>query len=89
MKEGGLILHGEQEFEYIAPVLAGDVLTGREKILKVFRKESRRGGTLTFAVIETIFHNQRGEKVQVARRTLIETGERIQDAAGGPGAKRE
>ena len=89
VEDWSYIVHGEQEFEYIAPVLAGDVLTGRDKILKVFRKESRRGGTLTFAVIETTFHNQRGEKVQVARRTLIETGERIQDAAGGPGAKRE
>ncbi len=88
VEDWSYIVHGEQEFEYFAPILAGDVLTGRDKILKVFRKQSRRGGTLTFAVIETTFHNQRGEKVQVARRSLIETGERIQDAAGGPGAKR-
>jgi hypothetical protein len=30
-------------------------------------------------VIETTFHNQRGEKVQVARRTLVETGKRISE----------
>jgi hypothetical protein len=29
-------------------------------------------------VIETTFRNQRGEKVQVARRTLVETGKRIE-----------
>src|SRR3954451_11342209 len=26
MKKGGLVLHGEQEFEYLAPVKVGDVL---------------------------------------------------------------
>ncbi|MFQ5693814.1 MAG: MaoC family dehydratase N-terminal domain-containing protein, partial [Nitrospinota bacterium] len=76
VKDWSYILHGEQEFEYLAPVRAGDVLTGRDRIAKVFEKEGRRGGKLTFAVIETTFHNQRGEKVQVARRTLIETGRR-------------
>jgi acyl dehydratase len=71
------IVHGEQEFEYFAPVLAGDVLTAQERILSITEKESRRAGKLQIAVIETVFHNQRGEKVQVARRTLVETGKRI------------
>ncbi len=81
VEDWSYIVHGEQEFEYLAPVLAGDVLTGQDRIVKVFQKESRRGGTLTFGVIETTFHNQRGEKVQVTRRTLIETGQRIEDPA--------
>ena len=73
------IVHGEQEFEYYAPVLAGDVLTAQDRIVSVTEKESRRAGKLAIAVIETTFHNQRGEKVQVARRTLIETGRRISE----------
>ncbi|MBI2881658.1 MAG: MaoC family dehydratase N-terminal domain-containing protein [Candidatus Tectomicrobia bacterium] len=89
VKDWSYIVHGEQEFEYLAPIRAGDVLTGRDRIAKIFQKESRRAGTLTFAVIESTFHNQRGEKVQVARRTLIETGQRIQEPAGEPGAKSE
>lgn len=73
------IVHGEQEFEYLAPVVAGDVLTCHDRIVSISEKESRRAGKLTIAVIETTIHNQRGEKVQVARRTLIETGKRIKE----------
>ena len=62
-----------------APVRAGDVLTGQDKIVSIVEKESRRAGKLQIAVIETTFHNQRGEKVQVDRRTLVETGKRITD----------
>lgn len=74
------IVHGEQEFEYFAPVMAGDVLTARESIVSITEKASRRAGKLQIAVIETTFHNQRGEKVQVARRTLVETGKRIAES---------
>ncbi len=77
VKDWSYIVHGEQEFEYLAPILAGDVLTAQDRIVSITEKESRRAGKLQIAVIETIFHNQRGEKVQVARRTLVETGKRI------------
>jgi acyl dehydratase len=79
VKDWSYIVHGEQEFEYYAPILAGDVLTARDRIASITEKESRRAGKLQIAVIETTFHNQRGEKVQVARRTLVETGKRISD----------
>jgi acyl dehydratase len=78
VKDWSYIVHGEQEFEYLAPVRAGDVLTAQDKIVSIVEKESRRAGKLQIAVIETTFHNQRGEKVQVARRTLVETGKRIE-----------
>jgi len=77
VKDWSYIVHGEQEFEYLAPVIAGDVLTAQDRIVSITAKESRRAGKLQVAVIETTFHNQRGEKVQVARRTLVETGQRI------------
>ena len=79
VKDWSYIVHGEQEFEYFAPVVAGDVLTAQERIASITEKESRRAGKLQIAVIETTFHNQRGEKVQVARRTLVETGKRISE----------
>lgn len=79
VKDWSYIVHGEQEFEYLAPVLAGDVLTAQDRIVSITEKESRRAGKLQIAVIESTFHNQRGEKVQVARRTLVETGKRISD----------
>jgi acyl dehydratase len=79
VKDWSYIVHGEQEFEYFAPIVAGDVLTAQDRIVSVTEKESRRAGKLQIAVIETTFHNQRGEKVQVARRTLVETGKRISE----------
>lgn len=79
VKDWSYIVHGEQEFEYLAPIVAGDVLTGQDRIASMTEKESKRAGLLQIAVIETTFHNQRGEKVQIARRTLVETGKRISD----------
>jgi acyl dehydratase len=79
VKDWSYIVHGEQEFEYFAPIAAGDVLTAQDRIASIEEKDSRRAGKLRIAVIETTFHNQRGEKVQVARRTLVETGKRISD----------
>src|ERR1044071_1721714 len=77
VKDWSYIVHGEQEFDYFGPVFAGDVLTAQDRIVSITEKESKRAGTLQLAVIETTFMNQRGEKVQVARRTLVETGKRI------------
>jgi acyl dehydratase len=79
VKDWSYIVHGEQEFEYLAPVVAGDVLTAQDRIVSVTEKESKRAGTLQIGVIETVFRNQRGETVQIARRTLVETGKRISE----------
>jgi acyl dehydratase len=67
------LLHGEQEFEYLAPVHAGDVLTGTARVADVYEKQGSRGGTMTFGIIETTYVNQRGEKVLISRSTLVET----------------
>jgi len=67
------LLHGEQEFEYLAPVHAGDVLTATGRVADVFEKAGSRGGSMTFGVLETTFTNQRGEKVLLSRSTLTET----------------
>jgi acyl dehydratase len=79
VKDWSYIVHGEQEFEYFAPVVAGDVLTAQDRIVSITEKESRRAGKLQIAVIETTFRNQRGERVQIARRILVETGKRISE----------
>ncbi len=66
-------LHGEQEFEYHKPLVAGMTIRGQNVITSTREKEGRRGGKMTFVVIETRFVDEAGELVQVARRTLIET----------------
>ena len=65
-------LHGEQEFEYLAPIVAGDELTGRARISERFEKKGKRGGTMLFVVVETQYENQRGERVLNVRQTLIQ-----------------
>jgi hypothetical protein len=49
------------------------VLRGRNVIVSHEEKAGKRGGKMTFVVIETRFTDEKGELVQIARRTLIET----------------
>lgn len=66
-------LHGEQEFEYFKPLTAGMKIIGKNVIISHKEKEGKRGGKMTFVVIETKFLDESGELIQIARRTLIET----------------
>lgn len=69
----GRVLHGEQAYEYLEPIRAGDVLTGRRRLADVRKKGGSRGGTMTFLVIETTYENRDGVDVLLERSTLIET----------------
>jgi len=71
MANGGLILHGEQEFTYHRPVLAGDVLVGEGRVVDAYQKESK-GKTMTFIVVETAWSEQAtGEPVCTSRMNII------------------
>lgn len=67
------LLHGEQEFEYLKPIRAGDVLKFRSRTKDVFEKAGKRGGKMLFVINETQYTNQRGEVVAYTRNTAIET----------------
>ena len=67
------LLHGEQDFEYVKPIRAGDVLTFRSRTKEVFEKQGKRGGKMLFIIGETEYRNQRGEVVAYTRNTAIET----------------
>ena|SRR5579864_718855 len=71
------VLHGEQEFEHLKPIRVGDTLTGVTKVSSVYEKEGGRGGKMTFLTMETEYTNQKGEKVAIARSTVIETGQAV------------
>jgi acyl dehydratase len=71
MADGGLILHGEEEFEYHRPVVVGDVLVGDGVIKDVYEKESK-GKTMTFIVMETVWTDEKsGEPAVTERFNLI------------------
>ena len=75
-------IHGEQEYEYERPLRVGDVLTGTTTLTDIYQREGGRGGTMTFAELETEYHDQNGDLVLTERSTAIETAGAI-DPDGG------
>jgi len=73
------ILHGEEEYEYFAPILAGDLLTCKARISDAYEKTGKRGGKMIFVVFEFAFFNQREEKVLVSRSTIIQTAGAVKE----------
>jgi acyl dehydratase len=70
MRNGGLILHGEQEFLYHGDVVSGDVLTVTGTVKDIYQKVSG-DKTMTFVVSEQNYHNQRGEHVLTEITTVL------------------
>ena len=71
MASGGLVLHGEQEFQYHRPMVVGDVLVGEGRLVDLYEKESK-GRTMTFIVMETVYRDDlSGDPVLTTRMNLI------------------
>jgi len=62
------VLHGEQRFDYHAPVCAGDTLRFQTRVTDIYDK---KGGLLEFVVRETKVTNQLGEHVADMRGILV------------------
>ncbi len=61
-------MHGEQSFDYHADLCAGDMLTGRQKVIDVYDKKN---GALEFLVSEIRMENQLGQHVCDLRTTVV------------------
>ena len=70
----GRLLHGEEEYEYLAPIHPGDTITCQTKVMDVYEKEKKNkpGKFMEFTVLETEMKNQKGDVVIKARSTLVE-----------------
>ena len=64
------LIHGEQEFEYVRPIRAGETLTLTGRIADVYEKTGS-SGTLDFVVLETEACDTGGQPVFFSRNTLI------------------
>jgi acyl dehydratase len=64
------LVHGEQEFEYVRPVKAGETLTLTGRVADVYDKTGS-SGTLDFVVLETEACDAAGAPVFFSRNTLI------------------
>lgn len=71
---------GEQAYDYERPMREGDVLTGVTTLTDISQREGSRGGTMTFATLETAYRDQAGDLVVTERRTLIETANPADDS---------
>jgi acyl dehydratase len=62
------VLHGEQRFTYLAPIVVGDELTLQSAVTGVTQK---KGGAMTLVDVTTRIVNQRGEHVADATRVIV------------------
>ena len=64
----GKVLHGEQSFEYLAPIVAGDVVTVSTKVSNIYDKKN---GALEFIEIVQDAKNQNGVPVARIRNVTV------------------
>lgn len=65
------VLHGEQEYQYFQPIYPGDEISFSTKVIGVDQKQGK-AGKMNLIQVETQFNNQTGQRVLVARSTIIE-----------------
>lgn len=64
-----MVVHGEQEFELLRPVRAGDVLVGKPHIANIAAR-----GRNEYLYVEASIETVEGEKVAVASATIVSRG---------------
>jgi N-terminal half of MaoC dehydratase len=70
---GGGGLHAEQHFEYHRHLKAGDVLSATVQPGRMWEREGRRSGKLSFSEFVTEYRDQSGELVITARSVGVRT----------------
>jgi len=70
-KDGGLLLHGEQEFRYHAPVLVGQRLHSSGVVEDVSVKEGKGGATMTAVKVRTDLRTPDGDPVVTQIMTFL------------------
>jgi acyl dehydratase len=64
------ILHGEEEYEYLAPIYPSDMLTGITSIVDGKTRKSREG-SMDIVTTETRYTNQDSQPVLIARTMVV------------------
>jgi acyl dehydratase len=65
------ILHGEEEYEYLAPIYPGDVLTGVTTIVEGKHRGGKDGSSMDIVTTETVYTNQHQQNVLKSRTTIV------------------
>lgn len=65
------ILHGEEEYEYLAPIYPEDVLTGVLTVAEGKSRQSKDGSSMDIVTLEVAYTNQDGLEVLKERQTIV------------------
>ena len=65
------ILHGEEEYDYLAPIYAGDVVTGVTTIINGKNRQGKDGSSMDIVTTETRYTYQDNQPVLNARTTIV------------------
>ena len=67
----GRFIRGGNEYEFFQPVRPDDRITVTWRIVDIYERKTRQGGSLVFVISEARYANQRGELLAVNRETNI------------------
>jgi acyl dehydratase len=65
------VLHGEEEYEYLAPIYPGDVLTGTTTLVDGKTRQGSNGRSMDILTLETRYVNQDNQPVLNTRTTIV------------------
>lgn len=65
------VLHGEEEYEYVAPIYPGDTLTGVMTVVDGKTRKGQDGSSMDIVTVEIRYTNQQGQLVLNAREMII------------------
>lgn len=64
-------IRGGNEYELFQPVRPDDRITVTWRIVDIYERETRKGGSMIFIISEARYINQRGELLAINRETMI------------------
>ncbi len=70
IRRDAALLGGGQELDFVRPVRLGERLTAKPTVVDHYERDTR-AGPLTFVVVETLFTDEAGEAVLIARDTIV------------------
>lgn len=65
------ILHGEEEYEYLAPIYPNDILTGTTTLVDGKTRQGSGGHSMDILTMETRYVNQKSQHVLSTRTTIV------------------
>ena len=65
------VLHGEEEYEYLAPINPGDILTGVMTVVDGKTRQGKDGSSMDILTTEIRYTNQQGQPVLNAREMIL------------------